>query len=97
MPDDYVLSFHPEFFADMKKLDNKEKTIVQRQIRKIKQNPTRFKHLHGRENCYRIRTGNLRIVYYLDGNKVWFLTVEKRDTVYSIYFRRLHNLKQKME
>ena len=96
MPDEYTVKFHPEFFNDLKKLDRKEKEIVYKQVKKIKQDPTRFKRLHGRANCYRLRTGSLRIVYYLKGRIIWFLVAEKRDTVYTDYFKRLYNLKQRL-
>jgi len=97
MPDDYVIKFHPEFFDDIKKLDKKEKRIVNKLVKKIKQEPTRYKHLHGRGNCYRVRVGNLRLVYYIDGRTIWFLVAERRDTVYAIYFKRLYNLRQKLK
>ncbi len=97
MSTDYTVKFHPNFFKDLKKLDNKEKEIVYKQVKKIKSDPDRFKHLHGEGNCYRIRTGNLRIVYCIENKVIWFLVVERRDTVYTIYFKRLFDIKQKLE
>lgn len=97
MPDDYSVHFHPEFFDDLKRLDRKEKEIISKQVEKIKRDPTRFKHLRGGDNCYRVRMGNLRLVYYLEGKALWFLVAERRDTVYSIYLKRLYNLKQRLE
>ena len=97
MPDDYVAKFHPNFFKDLDKLDKRDVEIVDKQIQKIKENPTRFRHLHGGSNCYKVRAGNLRIVYYLEGNVIWFLVVEKRDTVYKIYFKRLYDIRRKLE
>jgi mRNA-degrading endonuclease RelE of RelBE toxin-antitoxin system len=93
----YIARFHPGFFDDIKKLDRKEREILQKQVNKVKENPRRFKRLHGRDNCYRIRIGNLRIVYYLKGRVIWFLVAEKRKTVYSIYFSRLYKIRQKLE
>ena len=75
----------------------RQKEIISKLVKKIKQDPTRYRHLRGRGNCYRIRTGNLRIVYYLDGKIIWFLVAERRDTVYSIYFKRLYGLRQRLE
>ena len=86
MQDEYIVKFHPEFFDDLKKLDRKEKEIVNKLVKKIKTNPTRFKHMHGKENRFRVRAGNLRIVYYLEKNTIWFLVAERRDTVYAVYF-----------
>lgn len=97
MPDNYTIKFHPDFLKDLKRLDQKEKEIVNKQVEKVKRNPTRFRRLRGRENCYRIRIGNLRIVYYLEGETIIFLVVEKRDTVYSVYFKRLYSIRQKLE
>ena len=78
-----------------RKIDVLEKDRVE--VSKVKENPTRFLHLSGRENCYRIRAGNLRIVYWLQGTTIWFLIAKKRDSVYEEYFKRLFNLKQKMK
>jgi addiction module RelE/StbE family toxin len=96
MPNDYEIKFHPDFFKDLDKLDKKDVKIVEKQIEKVKQNPRRFKSLHGITNCYRIRIGNLRIVYYVKNRVIWFLTVEKRDTVYGIYLKRLYFIKSKL-
>lgn len=95
MPE-FEIKFHPDFFKDLDKLDKKDVEIVDKQIKKIKEDPARFKHLRGRQNCYRVRMGHLRTVYYLEGKTIWFLTVEKRDTVYKIYFKRLYDLKMKL-
>ena len=47
MTPDYELRFHPDFFKDLDKLDKKDVDVVYKQIKKIKQDPTRFKHLTG--------------------------------------------------
>lgn len=97
MPDEYKIKFHPNFFKDLKNLNKKDIKTVHKQINKIEKNPIRFKHLHGKENCYAVRVGGLRIVYYLAGKIIWFLVVEKRKKVYTIYFKRLYKIKEKME
>jgi mRNA-degrading endonuclease RelE of RelBE toxin-antitoxin system len=96
MPDDYTPKFHPKFFDDLERLNEKEKEIVSKQIEKIKRDPTRFKRMHGTDNCYRIRIANLRIVYYLAGKTICFLVVERRKIVYGIYFRRLLRIKREL-
>ncbi len=68
---EFEFKFHPEFFEDLDKLDKHELEAVNKQIKKIKQNPLRYKRLHGRENCFSVRSGDLRIIYY-----VLFLTVQ---------------------
>ena len=88
----YILKFHPAFFEDLKSLEKNDQNAVSKQIEKIEADPTRFKHLHGRGNCYSIRTGNLRIVYTLKRELVILLTVDNRDRVYNIYPKRLFDL-----
>jgi len=74
---EYELRFHPEFFNDIKNLDRLEKERLVKGYAKIKENPERFKHLAGGENCYTVRLGDLRIVYYLEGKIIWFLLLKK--------------------
>lgn len=95
MPD-YELKFHPEFFDDLKKLTKKELEDVNQHIKKIKQDPLHQKHLEGGSNCYRARMGTLRLVYYLLGNTIWFLVIERRKNVYDTYRNRLYKIKQQM-
>jgi len=97
MPNKYTLNFHPKFFDDLKKLDKKEMKIVHQHVNKIKQDPKRNKRMHEINNCYRIRTGNLRIVYYLENNIICFLVVEKRKLVYGIYLKRLFHIKKELK
>ena len=97
MPNDFIVKYHPEFFDDLDKLDKRDLEAVHKQIKKIKKNPLRFKRLKGRENCYSVRTGDLRIIYYVVGNIIWFLVVDKRKFVYGIYFKRLYKIKSKLE
>ncbi len=97
MPSNFVAKFHPKFFDDLRKLDKRELDAVEKQIQKVKENPARFDRLHGKENCYKVRAGSLRIVYYIEGAVIWFLTVERRDSVYDIYLKRLHKIKHNIE
>ncbi|MBU4341544.1 MAG: hypothetical protein KKB24_05620, partial [Candidatus Altiarchaeota archaeon] len=65
---------------------------------KIKQNPKRQKHLRGGENCYREPiTENIRLVYSIEGNTIWFLIIDKHDKAYETYIRRLYSIYQKMK
>lgn len=90
---EFEFKFHPEFFDDLDKLTKNELEAVNKQIEKIKQNPLRYKRLHGRENCFSVRSGDLRIIYYVDGKVVWFLLVDRRDDVYNNYLKRLYRIK----
>ena len=50
MPNDYEIKYHTSFESDLKKLSKKELEIFYKQLEKIKENPTRFAHLHGGGN-----------------------------------------------
>ncbi len=92
-----MIKLHPDFLKDLDKLDNKNLEIFYKKKAKIKKNPLRLKHLSGGENCYREEiTQNIRLVYYIEGNIIWFLTVGKHDKSYNEYLIRLRNLRQKL-
>jgi len=93
----YEVEFHPDFFDDIKKLNQTEKEAITKQILKIERNPERYLHLSGEVNCYRIRIGSLRLIYYLYKSTVYILMVYKRGKVYSEYQKRLYNIKQKLD
>jgi mRNA-degrading endonuclease RelE of RelBE toxin-antitoxin system len=56
-----ILRAHPSFKKDVKKLDKKDKERLLDALKKIKENPTRYKPVKGIPNCFRVRIGNLRI------------------------------------
>ena len=71
--------------------------IFYKKKEKIKQNPLRLKHLSGGDNCYREEiTKNIRLIYYIENNVVWFLTIGKHDKAYEEYLKRLHSLRNKL-
>lgn len=94
--EEYEIRFHPEFFRDLRELDRLEKERLVKLYPRIKENPTHFKHLSGGQNCYSVRVGDLRVIYYLEGQVIWFLIVERRGDVYEEYLKRLYNLKEKI-
>jgi len=72
----------PDFFKDLDKLSGKELEIFYKKKKKIKQNPERQKHLKGGKNCYREPiTENIRLIYSIEGNVVWLLTIGKHDNL----------------
>ena len=84
---------HPDFFQDLRKLEKRELEIFARKKRKIKLNPERQKHLSGGLNCYREPiTRNIRVIYFIEGNTIWLLTIGRHDAAYADYVQRLHNL-----
>lgn len=92
----WIVKFHPEFFADLKRLDRKEQEIVAKHVEKVKRDPLRQEGLKGRGNCYKVRAGSLRLLYSVRGRELWFLIVERRDDVYANYLKRLLVLEQKI-
>lgn len=92
---EWIIREHPDFFKDLDKLNKNELEIFYRKKQKIKQNPLRLKHLSGGENCYREPIGdNFRVVYYVEGDTIWLLVIDKHSVVYTQYLKRLHNLRQ---
>ena len=94
---EWEIKFHPDFLRDLDRLDKSILDIFYKKKEKIKQNPLRLKHLSGGENCYREEiTQNIRLIYYIEGNKIWFLTIGKHDKAYEEYLKRLHSLRAKL-
>jgi mRNA-degrading endonuclease RelE of RelBE toxin-antitoxin system len=84
-------------YYDIKKLDKGEKTEILKHVNKIKENPEHFKHLHGGENCYTLRVGNIRIIYLLEGNTIYILSAGRRKDIYDTYHKRLYTLHRELE
>ncbi|MBI4139364.1 hypothetical protein HY483_00190 [Candidatus Woesearchaeota archaeon] len=93
---EWEIKEHPDFFRDLENLDNKHLEIFFSKKKKIKENPLRQKHLRGGNNCYREPiTNNVRLIYFVEGKTIWFLTIGKHDDAYTEYIGRLHTLKNK--
>ena len=95
---EWIIKLHPDFLDDLNKLDKTHLTIFYKKKDKIKQNPLRLKHLSGGENCYREEiTKNIRLVYYLEDNIIWLLTIGRHDEAYKEYLKRLRSLREKIK
>lgn len=95
---EWVVKEHPDFFKDLNRLSKKELEIFYKKKKKIKQNPERQKHLRGGENCYREPiTENIRLIYSIEGNIIWLLTIDKHDKAYENYIKRLYSLYEKLK
>ena len=95
---EWVVKEHPDFFRDLDALDTKHLDIFFKKKRKIKENPLRLKHLGGGANCYREPiTENIRLIYYIEGNTTWLLTIGLHEESYNQYLKRLHTLKQHLQ
>lgn len=72
----------------LKKLAAGEKEIIKIILVKINArdfNGLDIKKLKGREDIYRVRKGKVRIIYRLINNKIFILTIERRnDNTYNI-------------
>lgn len=88
--------FHDNFFKDLDRLSNKDIKIFEKKRIKIINNPRRQKHLHGEAHCYREPiTKNIKVVYFIYKNKLWFLTIGPHDKAYSKFRERLYQIKIK--
>ena len=93
---EWIIKEHPDFLKDLDKLNKSELEIFYKKKNKIKLNPLRLKHLSGGENCYREEiTSNIRLIYYIKGNEIWMLVIDKHDNAYTKYRKRLYSLRSK--
>lgn len=75
--------FEDEFTSALDDLDKPVKEIALKRIRKILENPTLSKPLHGAALRFSERFECYRIVFQIDERKIIFLKLGKRDVVYS--------------
>ena len=93
---EWGIKFHPDFLKDLDKLDGSILKLFYKKKNKIKENPIRLKHLSGGENCYGEEiTDNVRLVYFVQGETIWFLTIKTHDDAYNEFRKRLYSLKTK--
>ena len=90
----WTIEFHKDFYKDLDKLSQAELEIFHKKRKKIKANPERQKHLAAGDHCYREPiTRNVRLIYYVEGSRVWFLTIGRHDKAYEEYRKRLQSLR----
>ncbi|MEK6937928.1 MAG: hypothetical protein AABX04_02695 [Nanoarchaeota archaeon] len=90
---EWIIREHPDFFKDLDSLSTKDLEIFYKKKQKIKENPLREKHLNGGENCYREPiTKNIRLIYYVKEEVIWLLVIDKHDTAYAAFRKRLYSL-----
>jgi len=77
----HEIYYTDEFKRDAKKLDGSMQVRLKKAIEKIIENPLRFKHLEHVDG-YSVRFDVYRILYRIVGNRVEFIRVGKRDSVY---------------
>ena len=90
---EWIIKEHPDFFKDLDRLNINELNIFYKKKKKIKINPERQKHLSGGTNCYREPiTRNIRLIYYLQDNTIWLLTIGLHDISYTKFKKRLYSM-----
>lgn len=90
----WEVKFHDSFFKDLNKLSNKDIEIFEKKRLKIIENPMRQKHLSGESHCYREPiTKNIRVIYFIHKNTIWFLTIGVHDKAYSMFRKRLYQIR----
>ena len=95
---EWELKFHPDFLKDLDKLSKTDVMIFNKKKEKIKENPVRLKHLSGGENCYREPiTKNIRLVYFIEGNVIWLLTIGKHKEAYLEHIKRIYSLRSRLK
>jgi len=95
-PAEWKIRFHDDFFKDLDRLSPKDISIFEKKKTKIIKNPERQKHLSGGSHCYRepIRK-NIRLVYFIHKNTIWFLTVGPHGKAYTEFKKRLYLIRIK--
>jgi len=71
----------------IKSLDNKTKERLKNRLEALKKDPYKssndIKKLHGfKENCYRLRMGNIRIIYIINNSRIEIVDIDYRGNIY---------------
>ncbi|MBI4052510.1 MAG: type II toxin-antitoxin system RelE/ParE family toxin [Candidatus Diapherotrites archaeon] len=74
--------FLESFADDVARLDGSQKTLVEKRLRRLTANPFSEKPLHGQKRFWASRILNLRIIYRIEGQKIFFARVSSRKDVY---------------
>lgn len=82
---DYKLSFTTSFLKKLKKFDRTFIDVIDKKINNMLMNPENKKNkLRDSKGLYKIRFDlpPYRVIYEVDGNKIIFLDIKHRDSVY---------------
>lgn len=80
--------YHKDLLKDFKSLDARERGIVLQKIDAIASGLQKGEPLSGAKDCFKVRMGDLRLVYVILVNEIWFLIVDRRGRVYEKFQRR---------
>jgi len=82
----YTIIFSEEAVQDIKRLDTVVKKRLQKKLQAVAESKDVHqiskKLIHHESGQYRIRIGNFRIIFDLDGNLLYILRVRHRKEVY---------------
>ncbi|MFH0817249.1 MAG: type II toxin-antitoxin system RelE/ParE family toxin [Candidatus Micrarchaeota archaeon] len=78
----YKLLFEQNFKDEWDALDKSVKLIAKKVVRKIGEKPECAKRLTGFSNRFRARFLNYRIIYYIEGDSIIFVSISKRARAY---------------
>ena len=77
--------YKDEFVKSIKNLDKTTKEIMHKRIQKIIENPHLGKPLTGMAGVFCERFLHYRLIYAVEGKRIVFMRVGKRDSVYRAY------------
>ena len=68
----------------LEKLDENTRERIKEKIKLLADNPFAlpYRKIRGRENTYRIRIGDYRVIYSVRGHEVRILKIDKRERIY---------------
>jgi len=65
-------------------LDEVNRERIKEKLRALRANPFSipYRKIKGRDNTYRIRVGDFRVIYSVRGNEIRVLKIDRRERVY---------------
>jgi len=80
----YRVDFKNSAYHDLKKIDRPMQAKILGEIKGLSHNPFPFdvKKLKGTESIYRIRTGDYRVIYKIEGNAIIIYYIRHRKDAY---------------
>ncbi|MBI4824659.1 MAG: type II toxin-antitoxin system RelE/ParE family toxin [Nitrospirae bacterium] len=88
----FAVLFHPDLYEDLKPLNqNIQETILSAMENRLGAEPMKYgKRLsRGLRGFWKLRVGQYRVIYRVEGTEVWVLKVGHRKDVYAAVKKRL--------
>ena len=80
--------YHRDFAKDLESLDRRERELVLQRVEAVATGNLTGRPLSGSKDCFKVRIGDLRLLYVVVGNDAWFMIVDRRGRVYDLLRRR---------